>query len=250
MNGFELQGRTALVTGASSGLGAHFAQILAANGAFVILAARRAEALASVAEDIRNAGGQCRTAVLDVADADAIAAFEPELAEVDVLVNNAGIARGGTALRLAARDWDDVLDTNLKGPFLLAQACARAMRARSAGGSIINIASILGLRQAPGVLPYAVSKAGLIQMTRVLALEWARYGVRVNAIAPGYFETDNNADFFASDAGKAMLQRIPQHRLGRFAELEGPLLLLASPLSSYMTGSVIAVDGGHLASPL
>lgn len=250
MTGFDLHGRTALVTGASSGLGAHFAGVLAANGAEVILAARRLDALEGIAADIRTAGGRCRTMALDVSDEASIAAFAPELAAVDVLVNNAGIARGGTALRLAASDWDDVLDTNLKGPFLLAQACAQAMRARNSGGSVINVASILGLRQAPGVLPYAVSKAGLIQMTRVLALEWARYGIRVNAIAPGYFETDNNADFFASPAGKAMLERIPQHRLGQLGELDGPLLLLASPLSSYMTGAVIEVDGGHLASPL
>lgn len=250
MTQFDLHGRTALVTGASGGLGAHFAKALAANGAEVILAARRVDALASVAQAIRAAGGRCRTAALDVADEASLAAIEPELAEVDILVNNAGIARGGTALRLAAADWDAVLDTNLKGAFLLAQACARAMRARGVGGSIINIASVLGLRQAPGVVPYAVSKAGLIQLTRVLALEWARYDIRVNAIAPGYFETDNNADFFASAAGQAMLERIPQHRLGRFADLDGPLLLLASPLSAYMTGSVIEVDGGHLASPL
>lgn len=250
MTGFDLRGRTALVTGASGGLGAHFARTLAAHGAAVILAARRTGALAAVAEQIHAEGGECRALELNVADEASIAGAAPELRGVDILVNNAGIARGATALRLAAEDWDAVVDTNLKGAFLLSQLSARAMRERGSGGSIINIASILGLRQAPGVLPYAVSKAGLIQMTRVLALEWARYGIRVNAIAPGYFETENNAEFFAGSAGKAMLERIPQQRLGRFAELDGPLLLLASPLSSYMTGATIEVDGGHLASPL
>jgi NAD(P)-dependent dehydrogenase (short-subunit alcohol dehydrogenase family) len=147
-------------------------------------------------------------------------------------------------------DWDRVVDTNLKGAFLMARAVGRAMRERGSGGSIVNIASILGLRQAGQVAAYAISKAGVIQMTKVMAAELARYGIRVNALAPGYFATEINAEFWATEAGKAMLRRIPQRRLGDPAELDGPLLLLASDASSYMTGSVIAVDGGHLCATL
>lgn len=244
-----LSGKRALVTGASSGLGAHFARVLAGAGAEVVLAARREAALVSVAGAIRDTGGQCATVRLDVADPASIAALAPELATIDILVNNAGIAREAAALDQSEADWDAVIDTNLKGVFLLAQATARAMRDRG-GGSIINIASILGLRQGGGVLPYAVSKAGVIQLTKTLALEVARFGVRVNAIAPGYFDTEINADFWRTDAGAAMLRRIPQRRLGQLSDLDGPLLLLASDASAYMTGSVIVVDGGHMVSGL
>jgi NAD(P)-dependent dehydrogenase (short-subunit alcohol dehydrogenase family) len=245
-----LTGRCALITGASSGLGAHFATVLARAGADTILAARRIDALKSVKAQVDAAGGTCSIVDLDVADPASIAALAAELSRVDILVNNAGIAREATALEQTERDWDAVMSTNLKGLFLLAQATAQAMRTHGRGGSIINIASILGLRQASHLLPYAVSKAGVIQLTKILALELARYGVRVNAIAPGYFDTDINRGMWETEPGKAMLRRIPQRRLGRLQDLDGPLLLLASDASAYMTGSVIAVDGGHLVSGL
>lgn len=246
----RLDGKRVLVTGASSGLGAHFAGVLARAGAHVVLAARREAALAKVAAAIVAAGGACSTVRLDVADPASIAGIADDLAKLDVLVNNAGIAREAPALDQSEADWDAVVDTNLKGLFLLSQATAKAMRARGGGGSIVNIASILGLRQGSHVLPYAVSKAGVIQLTKTLALEVARHGIRVNAIAPGYFQTEINADFWSTEGGQAMIRRIPQRRLGRLEQLDGSLLLLASDASAYMTGSVITVDGGHMVSGL
>ncbi|WP_423197516.1 MULTISPECIES: SDR family NAD(P)-dependent oxidoreductase [unclassified Cupriavidus] len=243
-----LRGKRALVTGASSGLGAHFAQVLAAHGAEVILAARRVEALHAVATQV-SASGPAQSVALDVTDADSRAALVAATGPVDILVNNAGLVREGAALRHGEADWDAVMDTNLKGMFFLAQALAPGMRERG-GGSIVNIASILGLRQAGGVLSYAVSKAGVIQLTKTLALEWARYGIRVNAIAPGYIDTELNRDFWQTDAGKALIMRIPQRRLGQLADLDGPLLLLASDASRYMTGTVVTVDGGHVVNTL
>jgi len=246
----QLSGKTALVTGASSGFGAHFAKLLAREGAHVIAAARRADALSCVADEIRSTGGSVTVARLDVSLVASIEALAPQLADVDVLVNNAGIAKEGPALEQTEADWDAVVGTNLKGAFFMAQAAARAMKAHGRGGSIVNIASILGVRQIASVLPYSVSKAGVIQMTKTLALEWARYGIRVNAIAPGYFNTDINGWLWETEVGKAMVRRVPQRRLGTLSDLDGPLLLLASDASAHMTGAVLAVDGGHLVSTL
>jgi NAD(P)-dependent dehydrogenase (short-subunit alcohol dehydrogenase family) len=251
---FDLNGKHVLVTGASSGLGRHFAGTLSAAGAKTSLAARRESALAETVEQIRGKGGEAHSVVMDVTDAASIERAldnaEAKFGPVSVLINNAGVTVTRAALELEERDWDQVVDTNLKGVWFAAQSTARRMVRHGVGGSIVNVASILGLRVAGGVAPYAVSKAGVIQLTKSLALEWARYKIRVNAIAPGYVQTELNSDFFESDAGKALIKRVPQRRLGEARELDGPLLLLASDASAYMTGSVIAVDGGHLVSSL
>lgn len=244
------KGKRALVTGASSGLGAHFAAVLADAGAHVIAAARRADALETLAHEIRARGGEITTVRLDVTDQSSIGALTPLLVDLDILINNAGVVREAPALDQTEEDWDQVINTNLKGCFFMAQMAARAMKAHGRGGQIINIASILGLRQASMVMPYAISKAGVIQMTKSLALEWARYGIQVNAIAPGYIETELNEAFWQGDAGKAMIRRIPQRRLGKVTDLDAPFLMLASGSSAYITGATLTIDGGHLVSTL
>lgn len=245
-----LSGKRVLVTGASSGLGAHLAGVAARAGASVVLAARRAGKIEALAASLGQAGHDCRALSLDVTDESSVEACFDAAGPLDVVVNNAGIAEPGAAADMTMDAFDRVLDTNLRGAFLVARAGARRMIADGRGGSIVNVASILGLRVAGGVAAYAMSKAGVIQMTRALALEWARHGVRVNAIAPGYMATDINADFVASPAGEAMIRRVPMRRLGRPSELDGPFLLLASDASSFMTGSILSVDGGHLVSSL
>jgi NAD(P)-dependent dehydrogenase (short-subunit alcohol dehydrogenase family) len=251
---FEIDGKHVLVTGGSSGFGRHFARFLAGKGASVTLAARRAEALAAEVEEISGSGGKAQSVVLDVTIADKIDdAFkkaETKFGPIHAVVNNAGVTATKPALDQNERAWDSVVDTNLKGVWLVAQAAARRMIDNKVKGSIVNIASILGLRVAGALAPYAVSKAGVIQMTKALALEWARYGIRVNALAPGYFATELNDDFFESESGKALIRRVPQRRLGELGELDGPLLLLISDAGSFMTGSVVVVDGGHLVSGL
>ena len=253
-NLFDLTGKTALVTGASSGLGRHFAACLASAGANVVVAARRMDLLESLVRELIAKGGKAAVARLDVTDAASVKAAldvcEAQFGGIDVLVNNSGVIAAASVLEQSEADWDFVLDTNLKGCFLVAAEAGRRMRAAKRPGSIVNIVSILGLRQAAQVAAYSSSKAGLIQLTKAMALELARYGIRVNAIAPGYIETDLNRDFFATPPGEAMIKRIPQRRLGQPQDLDGALLLLASGASGYMTGAVIEVDGGHLVSSL
>lgn len=250
----SLSGQTALVTGASAGLGAHFARVLAAQGCRVVLAARRIEALERLRAEIEASGGQAVAVALDVADEASVeaafATLDGQGLRLDIVVNNAGISDAKPALDVTAAEWDRVVDTNLRGVFLVAQAAARRMKGEAGGGAIVNVASILGHRVAGGVVSYAASKAGVVRLTEALALEWARHGIRVNSLCPGYIETDLNRDFFATEPGQAMIRRIPQRRLGRLADLDGALLLLASDAGRYMTGSSLVVDGGHLVSSL
>ena len=250
----SLSGRGALVTGASSGLGRAFAGMLARAGAAVALAARRQDCLDEVRQEIERAGGRAITVTMDVSNAGSVDAAvrtaAAGLGKLDILVNNAGVTLTKPVLEITEAEWDRQIDTNLKGAFLVAQAAARLMRDQAKGGAIVNIASILGLRVAGQVAAYLTSKAGIVHLTRGMALELARYRIRVNALCPGYIETDLNREFFASDTGRALIQRIPQRRLGQASELEAPLLLMCSDAGSYMTGAVLAVDGGHLVSSL
>lgn len=250
----NLTGRAALVTGASSGLGRYFAGALARAGAVVAVGARRTDSLQQVRDQIVETGGSAMAVAMDVTSsasvAQAITKVRTELGSLDILVNNAGITDTKPLLDVGELDWDRVVDTNLKGAFLVAQAAARVMKEQKSGGVIVNIASILGMRVAGQVAAYVASKAGILHLTKAMALELARYRIRVNALCPGYIETDLNREFFASDAGQALVKRIPQRRLGQQTELEGPLLLLCSDAGSYMTGAVLAVDGGHLVSSL
>ena len=246
---FDLSGKVALVTGASSGLGRRFALTLAKAGAKVGVAARRTDRLAEVVREIEAFDGRAVPIPLDVTDPAsvraAVAAAETELGPIGVLVNNAGIVVAKPLLDHDIGDWDRVIDTNLKGVWLMAQEVARHMVRLGHGGSIINIGSILGLTIEPTVPSYCASKAAVIHLSRAMAVELARHKIRVNVIAPGYFESDMTHDYLASEHGRAMAARIPLRRTGAIGELDGALLLLASDASSYMTGAVITVDGGQ-----
>jgi NAD(P)-dependent dehydrogenase (short-subunit alcohol dehydrogenase family) len=239
-----LRGQTALVTGASSGLGAHFARVLARQGASVVVAARRLPALDTLVEDQRREGAQARALALDVRDPAGVERALGECDALDIVINNAGVAHTQPALEVTENDWQAVIDTNLSGAFRVAAAAARRMAAGN-GGAIVNIASVLALRVAKQVPAYVAAKAALVRLTEALALEWAAKAIRVNALAPGYVETDMNAAFLGSEAGAAMARRIPLRRFGTPADLDGALLLLAGPAGRYMTGSTIVVDGGH-----
>ncbi|MFO1412839.1 MAG: glucose 1-dehydrogenase [Burkholderiales bacterium] len=244
-----LAGRLALVTGASSGLGRHFAQLLARHGAKVAIAARRVEALRTLAGEIAAMGGQAFPVALDVRDPEGVRRGVSEavaaLGGLDLLVNNAGVAMTRPALLTTEEDWRAVIDTNLDGAFRVARAAAQAMAEAKRGGAIVNIASILGTRVAKQLPAYIAAKAALLRLSEAMALEWAPHGIRVNALAPGYIETELNRDFLRSPAGESLGKRVALRRFGVPSDLDGPLLLLASAAGGYMTGATITVDGGH-----
>lgn len=246
----SLAGETALVTGASSGLGRHFARVLTRAGARIVLAARRIDRLEALRSEIEAAGGSAVAVAMDVTDPGSVkaafAAAEAALGPATVVINNAGVTDPAFIVRMTEVQWRSVLDVNLDGVFRVGQEAARRMIAAGKGGSIVNIASIVGLGAIKTLGAYAASKAGVIALTRTMALELARDGIRVNALAPGYIETELNQGFWETEAGKRMIAHIPFRRLGRLTELDGPLLLLASRAGSFMTGSVLTVDGGHL----
>jgi len=249
-----MSGKIVLVTGASDGLGRHFARILCGAGATVVLGARRADKLAEAVAEIVQLGGCASSVSIDVTSEASVAEAFREIAErvgtVNVVVNNAGVAAAKSLLELSESEWDGVLDTNLKGAWLVMREAARRLVERGLPGTIVNITSILAQRVAGNVAAYAASKAGLTQLTKAAALELARYRIRVNALAPGYIRTPMNESFFASAASEALIKRIPQRRIGIAADLDAPLLLLASDASPFLTGAVLAVDGGHLVSSL
>src|SRR4051812_15343971 len=247
---FDLSGKVALVTGASSGLGSHFARCLGEAGASVVIAARRADRLQSLQAELAQKGVTAKAVDLDVQSADSVAAALEAAGPLDIVVNNAGISIVKPALDMPEKDWDAVVDTNLRGAWLVAQGAARRWAAEERPGSIVNIASILGLRTIGQVAPYNASKAGLIHLTQALAMEWARYKIRVNAICPGYIETEMNGAFWKTPGGQRLIERIPQRRIGRPEELDGALLLLSSDAGSFMTGSIVTVDGGHTVGSL
>ena len=248
MSRFDLSGRSAIVTGAGSGLGRHFALTLAHAGAKVAILGRKLDPLTALAGEIEAFDGRAVPIKADVRDLasirGAIEAAETELGPIGILVNNAGAAISKRLLDQTEEDWDLVVDTNLKGAWLVAQEVARHMVRLGHGGSIVNIASVLGLKAVSKVPGYAASKAGLIHLTRSMALELAGDRIRVNAICPGYFLSEMTKEFLASPQGAKLIGNIPQRRIGDLADLEGPLLLFASDAGAYMTGSVLVIDGG------
>ncbi|GBD41890.1 2-dehydro-3-deoxy-D-gluconate 5-dehydrogenase [bacterium HR39] len=255
MADFDLSGRIAFVTGASGGLGSHFARLLARHGAAVVLAARREEELHRLADEITQAKGRAHPVTMDVGDPASVQAAldqaEAAFGVPDILVNGAGIAgRGARMLDLPEGEFARVVEVNLNGAFRVAREAARRMAAAGRGGSIVNVASILAFGTAVGVAAYAASKAALVHLTREMALEWARHGIRVNALAPGYIPTDLNRAFLESPSGERLRARIPLGRFGTPEDLDGPLLLLASDAGRYITGTVLVVDGGHLCAPI
>jgi NAD(P)-dependent dehydrogenase (short-subunit alcohol dehydrogenase family) len=253
--GAMLAGKRVLVTGASSGLGENFARLAAVCKAKVVIAARRKARLEALARDLERLGAPHVTVLeMDVASESSIDAAFAEIDApgdlLDVVVNNAGVSNEGAALTLPTADFDALMATNVRGVWLVAVRAARRWKAAGRGGSIVNIASIQGERVATGITPYSTSKAAVVHMTKSLALEWARWGIRVNAIEPGYIGTEMTDAMWETDYGKAMIKRIPMRRLGKAEELNGLFLVLATEAGSWMTGACVPVDGGHLCSSL
>ena len=253
---FNLDGKVVAVTGASSGFGHHFAGVLAAAGATVLLGARREEKLAERVSEIEATGGTALAVRLDVLDKQSVEQFIDTAFErcgrLDVLINNAGVEAGAkTYAMIDEDDWDFVLDTNLKSAWLASKIYTERVQAsEQGGGNIIMISSITDTRTIKGQFPYAVSKGGMTRMTEVMALEAARYNIRVNALAPGYVLTDVSRILLESETAPEFMKGIPMRRFGQFEDLDGPILLLASDASKYMTGSVVTVDGGHVCASL
>jgi NAD(P)-dependent dehydrogenase (short-subunit alcohol dehydrogenase family) len=247
---YNIAGKVALVTGASSGLGRQAALALAGAGAKVAVSARRVDRLDALVAEIANAGGQAMAFDLDVRDIATIdgvvGAVEAAMGPINILVNNAGVSVVKRPENFTLEDYDYVQETNVKGPFFLAQAVGRGMIKRGQGGKIINISSMMALRVFGKLALYAMSKAAIAQMSKQLALEWARHDIQVNAICPGYIETEMNADHWRTPAGRGMIEAMPRRRIGTPEVMDGLLLLLASSQSDYMTGTLIPVDDGQV----
>ena len=253
--GAMLAGKRVLVTGASSGLGENFARLAAGCKAKVVIAARRKARLDKLAGELTKLGSPQVTVVeMDVASEasidDAFAAIDASGDLLDVVVNNAGISGEGASLKLPTQQFDDLMAVNVRAVWLVSVRAARRWQQAGRGGAIVNIASIQGERVMPNITPYSTSKAAVVHMTKSLAVEWARYGIRVNAIEPGYIATEMTDAMWESDYGKALIKRIPMRRLGKPEELNGLFLLLATDAGSWMTGACVPVDGGHLCSSL
>ncbi|WP_119354120.1 SDR family oxidoreductase [Azohydromonas sediminis] len=252
----DLSGRVALVTGASSGLGAQFARTLARAGAAVVLAARRIERLKTLRAEIEAAGGDAHVVALDVTDPDsiksAVAHAETEMGTLDILVNNSGVSTTQRLVDVTPDDYDHVMDTNTRGAFFVAQEVGKRMIARSrgaapgtfTGGRIVNIASMAGLRVLGQIGVYCMSKAAVIHMTRAMALEWGRYGINVNAICPGYIDTEINHHHWQTEAGQKLVQMLPRKRVGQPQDLDAVLMMLCANESHFVNGAVIAADDG------
>jgi len=248
---FDLTGRVALVTGASSGLGVQFARALADNGASVALVARRADRLSALRDEIEARGGRAVAIEADATNREAmLRAFDTTaaaLGTVTILVNNAGVAQKALrAIDVSPEEWRRVLSLDVDAVFYWAQEAARRMLAAKVQGSVVNIASVLAFGTGKGVASYATAKAAVVQITKSLAVELAFKGVRVNAIAPGWFVTEINDKFLETEAGAALKRDIPMGRFGESGDLDGALLLLASNAGRYITGATILVDGGQV----